>query len=78
MTETFDECPGAFATPSVAGSYKWDVRESVTFDFGGIRDDVINEVNDLLTPSGMKCFVDATGGVLVYASGNDDGVAVPG
>jgi hypothetical protein len=80
VTETFDECPDAFATPAVGGTHKWDVRESVTFNFGGIRNDVRSETSDSLTPSGMKCFVDATAadGVLVFAGGNDDGDAVPG
>jgi len=80
VTETFDECPDAFATPAVAGTYKWDVREPVTFNFGGIRNDVRSETSSSLTPSGMKCFVDATAadGVLVFAGGIDDGDAVPG
>ena len=72
LTETFDECPKAFATPAVTATYKWDVSQAVTFNFGAIRDSVNDETDGSLTPGGadnLRCWVDATDGVLFKSDG---------
>lgn len=73
LTETFDECPKAFdLSVLVSGTYKWDVRQAVTFSFGGIRDSVHDETDNTLSPSGpdnLRCWVAATDGVLFFTSG---------
>ena len=56
LTETFNECPEAFAAPTVTGVWKWNVGEDVDLEFGDIRDDV-NSNGDA---DSDKCFVDNT------------------
>ena len=77
LTETFDECPTPFATPSVSGTYKWDVSQAVTLNFGAIRDSVHDETDSSYSPSGadnLRCWAAGANAVLFKS----DGTAVPG